>query len=167
LYFYPNMSEVSHFAAASSRTTHGATEAVECCQLLALVLARCLSGLPKEHVLNTSDFVASEPAVAALAAGGYQDKREAQIAGTGYAVASLEAALWCFDRTDGFREAVLKAANLGDDADTTAAIVGQIAGAFYGLEGIPPEWLQHLCMKDIIAGLAETILQRAVARESN
>jgi ADP-ribosyl-[dinitrogen reductase] hydrolase len=164
LYFFPNVAEIMHFAAASSRTTHGAAEAVECCQLLAFILARCLIGLPKEQVLTASEFVAAEPAVGALAAGAYRDKREDQIAGTGYSVASLEAALWCFDRTDRFRDAVLLAANLGDDADTTAAIVGQIAGAFYGLEGIPTAWLQRLWMKDTIAGLAEAIFDRAAAR---
>lgn len=53
---------------------------------------------------------------------------------------ALEAALWCFHTTDSFSDAVLTAANLGDDADTTAAITGQIAGAFHGLEGIPDRW---------------------------
>jgi ADP-ribosyl-[dinitrogen reductase] hydrolase len=167
LYFFPNVAEITHFAAASSRTTHGAAEAVECCRLLASVLARCLTGLPKEQVLTASEFVAAEPAVAALAAGGYRDKREDQIAGTGYAVASLEAALWCFDGTNRFRDAVLLAANLGDDADTTAAIVGQIAGAFYGIEGIPTEWLQRLWLQDTITGLANTIFERAVERGAN
>lgn len=158
------MAEVLHFAAASSRTTHGAVEAVESCQLLGFILTRCLSGMPKVQVLDVSELVLSEPAVGALAAMAYRDKRQDQIAGTGYAVASLEAALWCFDRSDSLEDAVLKAANLGDDADTTAAIVGQIAGAFYGMEGIPAHGLQRLWMKDSIVAIAETLYGRAVAR---
>ena len=59
-------------------------------------------------------------------------------------VESLEAALWCFHHTDDFRGAVLQAVNLGDDADTTAAVCGQIAGAHYGVAGIPAEWLEGL-----------------------
>ena len=68
---------------------------------------------------------------------------------------SLEAALWCFTHTDSFREAILKAANLGDDADTTGAICGQIAGAYYGVEGIPEAWLEKLAMRERIEELAE------------
>ena len=164
LLFNPNMADVVNFAAQSSRTTHGAAEAVESCQLLGYILARCLSGMSKDEILRASDLVLAEPAVAALAAGAYRVKRENQIAGTGYAVASLEAALWCFDRSDNFADAVLRAVNLGDDADTTAAIVGQIAGAHYGIEGIPSHWLQRLWMKDSIVTLAEAIYGLSIAR---
>ena len=77
--------------------------------------------------------------------------------GSGYAVESLEAALWCFLRTDNFRDAVLEAVNLGDDADTTAAVCGQVAGAFYGEAGIPPEWLGRLVLREEIGGLADRL----------
>jgi ADP-ribosyl-[dinitrogen reductase] hydrolase len=60
---------------------------------------------------------------------------------------SLEAALWCFHQSNSFEETVLMAANLGDDADTTAAIAGQIAGAYYGYNAIPEKWLDKLTMK--------------------
>jgi ADP-ribosyl-[dinitrogen reductase] hydrolase len=50
------------------------------------------------------------------------------------------------------------ATNLGDDADTTAAITGQIAGAFYGEAGIPQEWLKKLVMGDMIGTMAENLL---------
>ena len=69
-------------------------------------------------------------------------------------VHSLEAALWCFARHDSFEATVLEAANLGDDADTTAAIAGQIAGAFWGRSGIPPRWLSKLHQSDEIRALA-------------
>jgi ADP-ribosyl-[dinitrogen reductase] hydrolase len=58
----------------------------------------------------------------------------------------------------------LTAVNLGDDADTTGAIAGQIAGAFYGMEGIPAHWLERLWMKDAIVALAEAIYGLAIAR---
>ena len=73
-------------------------------------------------------------------------------------VESLEAALWCFDQTDTFESAILKAANLGDDADTTAAICGQVAGAFYGESGIPGKWLKKLAMREEISTLADRLL---------
>lgn len=72
-------------------------------------------------------------------------------------VHSLEAALWCFDRHGSFEAAVLEAANLGDDADTTAAIAGQIAGAFWGRSGIPAHWLERLHQQTEIRALAQSV----------
>jgi ADP-ribosylglycohydrolase len=63
--------------------------------------------------------------------------------------------LWCFLTTESFDGAILTAANLGDDADTTAAICGQVAGAYYGESGIPDHWLQHLFMAEEIRALAD------------
>src|SRR5262249_48970198 len=79
------------------------------------------------------------------------------VRGSGYVVESLEAALWCFSETDDFRDAVLLAANLGDDADTTAAICGQLAGAHYGMSGIPTTWLAKLVMAGQISDLADRL----------
>ena len=77
-------------------------------------------------------------------------------------VDSIEAALWSFERTSSFRDAILTAANLGDDADTTAAICGQIAGAFYGSGGIPESWTNLIAMRDEIVELADGLLPGAV-----
>ena len=66
-------------------------------------------------------------------------------------------ALWCFHTTDTFRDAILKATNLGDDADTTAAICGQLAGAYYGESGIPAAWLEKLCMRNKITEMADKL----------
>ena len=79
------------------------------------------------------------------------------IRGSGYVVDSLRAALWCFARTQSYEAAVLEAANLGDDADTTAAVCGQLAGAFYGERGIPANWLKILAKRDEIAALADRL----------
>jgi ADP-ribosyl-[dinitrogen reductase] hydrolase len=79
--------------------------------------------------------------------------------GSGYVVDSLEAALWCFLHTTSFKDAVLKAVNLGDDADTTAAVCGEVAGAFYGETGIPLRWLEHLVMRDEIRNFADRLYE--------
>ena len=77
--------------------------------------------------------------------------------GSGYVVRSLEAALWAFHNSGSFREGALLAVNLGDDADTTGAVYGQIAGAFYGERGIPEEWLRPLASRPLIERLAEAL----------
>ena len=66
-----------------------------------------------------------------------------------------------FHESDDFREGALLAANLGDDADTTAAIYGQLAGAHYGAEAIPAEWRQRLTMAREIASMADRLYEHA------
>jgi len=70
----------------------------------------------------------------------------------------LEAALWAFHRGASFREGCLLAVNLGDDADTTGAVYGQLAGAYYGEAMIPEEWRRKLTQHDLIVGLANRLL---------
>ncbi len=76
-------------------------------------------------------------------------------------VKRLEAALWAFHDAQDFREAVLKAVNLGDDADTTGAVCGQSAGACWGESGIPAEWLEGLARKDMIEKALSGLLHQA------
>jgi ADP-ribosyl-[dinitrogen reductase] hydrolase len=97
------------------------------------------------------------PKIADVAAGNYRDKKEAGIRGSGYVVASLEAALWSFYRTESFREAILTAVNLGDDADTTAAVCGQLAGAYYAINGLPAGWKEKVAMGEYIQNLADRL----------
>ena len=89
-------------------------------------------------------------------------KEPPEIQGSGYVVRSLEAALWAFYHSDTYKEGALLAVNLGDDADTTGAIYGQLAGAFYGAEAIPAEWRARLIMRDVIESLADKLATQAV-----
>ncbi|RME51203.1 MAG: ADP-ribosylglycohydrolase family protein [Caldilineae bacterium] len=156
IFYFPNMAAAEHYAAESARTTHGAQECLDASRLFARMLVRALAGLSKEEILLADrDEFTGAPKIEAIAQGAYEQKSQEQIRGSGYVVACLEAALWCFARTESFREAVLMAANLGDDADTTAAVCGQIAGAFYGEAGIPAAWLAKLTMADEIRSLAD------------
>jgi ADP-ribosyl-[dinitrogen reductase] hydrolase len=161
MFFCPDLDAVEQFAAESSRTTHGAAECIDACRLFARVICHAFAGLEKGEVLvaDAGTFSGSETIVA-IARGSFLGKREDEISGSGYVVSSLEAALWAFARTDSFEDAVLTAANLGDDADTTAAICGQIAGAYYGAAGIPPAWLERLAMFEEITALADRLAAR-------
>ena len=146
------------YSAEQSKTTHRAPECLMACQLMAEIMLRALQGLPKADVFAASQQdLPLTPALQALARGDYKNKTEAEIEGSGYVVESLEAALWCFWQTDNFKDCVLMAANLGDDADTTAAVAGQLAGAFYGESGIPQQWLEKLTMASDIGQMAEQL----------
>lgn len=150
---------VQDMAALSSRTTHGAAECLDACRLFAVALARALAGRPKDEVLDLGVLRLASPAIQAVAEGSYRGKSRDQIQGSGYVVHSLEAALWCVARHGDVRGAVLEAANLGDDADTTAAIAGQLAGALWGARSIPAPWLERLHQGADIRALAGALWQ--------
>ncbi|PTT79303.1 ADP-ribosylglycohydrolase [Pelomonas sp. HMWF004] len=156
---------VQEMAALSSRTTHAAPECLDACRVLSVVLSRALRGEPKKRVLDLTGLPIQSDRIRALVASDHKSKSAAQVSGSGYVVDSLEAALWCYAMHDNFRDAVLEAVNLGDDADTTGAIVGQLAGAAYGASGIPDAWLRRLHLADEIAGLADSLWD-AQAQES-
>jgi ADP-ribosylglycohydrolase len=75
---------------------------------------------------------------------------EKQIKSGGYVLDTLEASIWCLLTTDNYKDAVLKAVNLGGDTDTTACVTGGLAGILYGYENIPKEWIDDLRGKELI-----------------
>jgi ADP-ribosyl-[dinitrogen reductase] hydrolase len=160
LAFFPDAERVRHFAGESSRTTHGAPEAVAACRILAAILASVLRGEAKERAIHAADSsLGVSPRLEGIIVGTYRSLTDEEIRGTGHAVASLEAALWSFWHSSSFEEAVLRAANLGDDADTTAAVCGQLAGAFWGRGAIPGRWLDRLSMAGDIERCADQLIQ--------
>ena len=158
IFWHRDIELAAKWAGESSRTTHGAAECVEASQLMARMLVAALNGQSKDEVLFGHDPAPfREPKVRAIAAGEYRAKSIDQIRGSGYVIDCLEASAWCFWHSASYREAVLMAVNLGDDADTTGAVCGQLAGACYGDEGIPPEWRSVLVMRDEIAAMADSL----------
>lgn len=162
LFYAHNPSEAIERAADSSRTTHAAPSAVDACRYFCGLLVGALRGVSKEELLSpcyspVAGYLEEHPLVAEIAevAGGSFKRREPpEIRGEGYVVKTLEAALWAFDRTDSFREGVLKAVNLGDDADTVGAVYGQLAGAFYGFQEIPLDWRIKIAKRNVICDKA-------------
>jgi len=164
MFYFPDYDKIVHFCIESSRTTHGTEECLDACQLLGSILYRALDGQGKEEILLGTDTQTINSArIQKIARGEYRSKTSHEIEGTGYVVKSLEAALWCFWTTDSFETSILKAANLGDDADTTAAVCGQVAGAFYSETEIPQKWLNRLAKRKEIEKLADQLHQRKMA----
>ncbi|HWP24082.1 MAG TPA: ADP-ribosylglycohydrolase family protein [Candidatus Binatia bacterium] len=165
MFFFPDLDAAERFAAKSSRTTHGAVECIDASRLLGRIICRALSGSSKDEVaLGDSQTFAGSEKIVAIARGAYLEKQESSVRGSGYVVDSLEAAMWCFAHTHSFKEAVLMAANLGDDADTTAAVCGQVAGAYYGAGEIPPVWIERLALHSEITELADRLYRASKKR---
>lgn len=151
--------EAVAWAALQSRVTHAAAECVDACRLYARLLWRALHGAPRAALLDpaAAEGLDLAPAVAAVARGSYRQKAPPAIRGTGYVVDALEAALWAFQAGASFEEGAVLAVNLGQDADTTGAIYGQLAGAHYGIEGIPPAWRATVLWSEQILALADSL----------
>jgi ADP-ribosyl-[dinitrogen reductase] hydrolase len=164
LFFYPHFDSVIYYSGESSKTTHGAIKCIDACRLLGSILLEALSGKQKQEILLPNPYFLKDQNnlsenIKKIADGDYQYKEESEIRGSGYVVQSLEAALWCFHNTDTFKSSVLKAANLGEDSDTTAAICGQIAGAYYGVNGIPKDWVEKIAMKNFILNMSDELFK--------
>lgn len=163
LFYANNPAEAVRRAADSSRTTHDARDVVDACRYYSSLIVGALHGTSKDGLLDGVyecekgiwEQSSLSDKIREVASGSYKTRNPPEIQGSGYVVKSLEAALWAFYRSDNFRDGVLMAVNLGDDADTTGAIYGQLAGAYYGVEGIPQEWREQLAKKDLIECLAE------------
>jgi ADP-ribosyl-[dinitrogen reductase] hydrolase len=166
LYFARDPALAVRMAGESSLTTHGAPAAIDACRYFAALLTGALAGATKEELLGAAYAPVAglwerEPlhhAVRSVSEGSFRTKVPPRIRGTGYVVDSLEAALWAFATTDDFRTGALAAVNLGDDADTTGAVYGQLAGAYYGASAIPEEWKARLTRRAEIETMAERLL---------
>ncbi len=149
----------------SSCTTHGAFTCLDGCRYLGALLVGAANGVGKEELLaeryTPSPFYWEAaplcPEVDAIACGSFKSEQPPDIRGTDYVVNCLEAALWAFFSTDSFQAGCLAAVNLGDDADTTAAVYGQLAGAFYGEAAIPAGWQGKLAHRLEIELMAERL----------
>lgn len=155
-----NAERAMELAVKQSRTTHAAQTCLDCCQLFVAQLIDALRGGDKEQVLRQR-VMALCPAVLFISAGEWKTKMRDEISSSGYVVHTLEAALWSVWQTDNFKDAVLTAANLGDDADSVAAVAGQLAGALYGASAIPAEWLAKLAWREKIEQLAGQLFEHS------
>jgi ADP-ribosylglycohydrolase len=155
----------------SSQTTHGAAAAIDACRYLGSLLVGAVNGTKKEELLSERyspipgywEENPLLPEIDEIATGSFKRRQPPEIQGMGYVVKSLEAALWAFYHSDSFREGCLFAVNLGNDADTTGAVYGQLAGAFYGKGGIPKSWCSKLAQRHLIESFAEQLFTLAQA----
>ena len=137
--WWHDRSKATAAARLQSRTTHGAPQAVEACALYAELLVEAIAGAPKETVLRARDW-SGDAQIAEVAAGSWRAKERDAISSSGYVLHTLEAALWCVGRSRSIEDALILAANLAGDADTVAAVTGQLAGALWGMSGAPAGW---------------------------
>ena len=165
---YPNQIDViSRVAEESSIATHASEQCLSACRYLSIVIAALIHGEDRQAVLSPdwqplqqlNQIKPLHPLIQEIAQGSFREKQPPEIKGTGWVVQSLEASLWAFHNADSFSDAVLKAVNLGDDADTTGAICGQLAGAYWGESQIPSSLLSGLARMDLLENALTGLFQ--------
>jgi len=165
---YPNdIEKLSQLAEESSLPTHASEQCRSACRYMATVLAALINGEDRGKVLSpTWEPLAKldaakplHPQILAVSKGSFREKQPPAIRGGGWVVQSLEAALWAFHDASSFEEAVLKSVNLGEDADTSGAVCGQFAGAFWGESGIPASLREGLARYDMLDTALEGLLR--------
>ncbi len=167
LFYSNNPHEAIETSGESSRTTHGVPAAIDACRYLGALIVGAINRASKEELLSdhytpVPGYWMQKPLVKEIdevASGSFKRREPPAIQGSGYVVKSLEAALWAFFKSKTFEDGCLLAVNLGDDADTTGAVYGQIAGAFYRYESIPKSWVAKLAHKGLIESLALKLFQ--------
>jgi ADP-ribosyl-[dinitrogen reductase] hydrolase len=163
LFYFQRPLEAIERSGESSRTTHRAASTIDACRYFGGLIAGAILGVSKEELLSDRFSPVKEywrknglvREIDEIAAGSFKRLKPPEIKGSGYVVRCLEAALWAFYSSDSFREGCLLAVNLGDDADTTGAVYGQLAGAYYGEDEIPEDWRRKLAHVELIKSYAD------------
>jgi ADP-ribosylglycohydrolase len=165
--FPDHLDELIRLSMESSLPTHASPQCLSSCAYLGLVLAGLIHGLPRGEVLGPfwqpllrlKEICPLDAEVDEVTRGSFREKEPPEIVGSGYVVRGLEAALWAFHEAEDFSQAVLRAVNLGDDADTTGAVCGQLAGAYWGESGIAAPWREGLARRDLIERALDRLLR--------
>ena len=150
LFYFASLESTQQQAVDSSRITCQAPVVLDACRRLSRALNAALAGQPKEKILAEGGPI-----------------NEATVQANNTAAAALNAAVWAFSSTDNFRDAVLRAANVGGNSDVVATVVGQLAGAHYGASAIPASWRNGLMQKDLIEGIADRMLAHGLVSLSS
>lgn len=177
MFFYDKRDCIATLDACAfqSYMTHPSSQSIECSMLMGAMINKILSGeRDKMKILNFNTLFDENSKkmyknlyglyschengrIEQIKQVLYKDSPESLISGDGYCVYTFEAALWAFLNTDSFVEGLKKVVSLGDDTDTTGAVYGQIAGAYYGINGIP--WVNKVVWIDKIKKLAEDLYE--------
>jgi len=170
LFFWRYPEKAVEYSGFSTTITHGDRKAYDACRFYGALIVAAIRGESKAELLDRDFYqkhkdwfgnTTLHEDVKHIVEGSYKKKNgyEDGIRGKGYVLESLKAALWAFwSDEDSFEKGVLAAVNLGDDTDTTAAIYGQLAGAYYGYTKLPEKWVKHVYARNFITCLSKWIV---------
>jgi ADP-ribosyl-[dinitrogen reductase] hydrolase len=164
VFYFKCPSRAIEYAKLSSATTHKSKECLDSAALMTYVISKCLHGAQKQQALDNTDFENSvmSDSVKDLCRGFYKTKPREGISTSGYVIHSLEAALWALHKYDTFIDGMKELASMGEDTDTVCCIYGQMAGALYGLDAVPKQWIKKLQRKDMVMNTVKSLVDVAM-----
>lgn len=162
LSWWRNSARAELIARRQSATTHGSPEALDGCAMLARVLCGGIAGRGVECIRADNEMWSKS--IRDIGRGAWIGRPESEISSSGYVIHTLEAAFWAFEQSADFEQTIVTAVNLGHDSDTVGAVAGQIAGAVWGLSGIPEKWVERLYDTHKIQALARSLYDAGVSR---
>ncbi|KAI9889225.1 MAG: hypothetical protein M1814_005674 [Vezdaea aestivalis] len=161
----------------SAVATHPYPLNSDCCTVYCSLIVACFSNLTKSQLAyDLASIIGSIPRVDSelehrlskyVGLDVWEKQPSESIKSSGYVLDTLEAALWAFFTTDSFQAGAIKVVNLGDDADTVGAVYGGLAGAFYGFESIPKDWISGLVKADVVGKIADGLVKAEVSIKDN
>lgn len=162
IYYFGDIDACIKYAGESSRTTHASPLCIESCELFGYLIYKAFNANSKNEIFEAipGNFCTELQPISGFS---FNTLDYMALTGSGYVIESLISALWCFYHGENFKDSILLAANIGNDADTTAAICGQIAGAYYGYSEIPKEWRESITMASEIKQLALDLYRAGMA----
>lgn len=155
-------SDLKSYAKISSKTTHNSFEAGICAELLAGIINRC-------YMTKRDNFLSKDDVLSGLGDKTFIEnaKQMKETIPTGYCIDTLEVAIRGFYNFDNFIDGLMYCISLGEDTDTVGAVYGQIAGAYYGLSGIPDYYKENLMQCDKILDIGNKLVDLSESNESN
>ena len=154
--------DAKRIAELQSRATHYSDISAAACESLVLILASLIRGDAWEQAAKPDPADHWPGGIKSISDENWDERDRDSIHSTGFVVHTLEAAMWAVDTTSSFAAALLKAVNLGDDADSVGAVAGQLAGARYGLTGIPQNWLDVLLHRERIEAIGHQLFDASI-----
>jgi len=169
MFYNSTLNDAVIISGLSSQLTHGHDECIDASRYFGKLIWLALNGFSKQEILSRvignnigiKKGVVSKP-LYSIIKGDYKKKNPPEIRGKGYVIDTLESALWAFYKTDNFVDGLLKVVNLGDDADTTGAVYGQLAGAYYGINNIPKKWIDIIAKKEKVESMVEQLIRMTI-----
>ena len=154
-------SEVINIIYNISSLTHSHKRSLIACVIYTAIALNLINDMNIEEAINKAlkdsfDYYKNEKEInnyKRIFESNFKKLNDTKIESSGYVVHTLEASIWILLNTSNYKDAVLKAVNLGDDTDTTAAVTGGLAGLYYGIENIPTNWIDTLINKEFIINI--------------
>jgi ADP-ribosyl-[dinitrogen reductase] hydrolase len=163
LFFCRHPEYVASLSPVLSRITHAHPDCEWACVFINVTVVGLLSGLGRSEAVEMAYDACDGASQALKDRIGRAMEPTSETSPTGYVLDTLEVAVWAFLHTHSFEDAVITAVNRGADADTVGAVVGALAGARYGMTGIPSRWLMALKESSFLIDYSDRLYDLAMA----